>query len=106
MDLDKEVGDYCNNDGFDTAKVQLYNVIELRICREITKYVTFTESIKTVQDLRKYLIFSEVEQFGEGKFIEENDDFKKYFRFTYDFSIIAEDINLRELMGENKSSRQ
>lgn len=106
MDPEKQVGNYCNNNDFNRAKLYFYDVIQLRICREMTKLVTFTESIKSVENLRKHLIFEEVEKFGEGKLKKEKNDYKNFFRFTYDFNIIAEDINLRELFGSNKSSRQ
>ena len=52
MDPEKKVGDYCDNIDFDRIKVQYYNVLTLRICRAITKLVTYTDSIKSVKDLR------------------------------------------------------
>ena len=75
MESDKYIGDYLDKDLFYRCKVVLYNVLFLRICREVTKLVTFTPAIKTVNDLRKFLVFSELEKFGEGK-LKDDKDFK------------------------------
>ena len=75
MELDKEISEYCNDKEFCRAKVHFYDVFQLNICRKITKLVTFTDEHQKVRDLNKYLIFSEVEEFGNGKLTEEN--FKK-----------------------------
>ena len=52
-------------------------MLTLNICFDTIKLVTFTDDIKYVKDLRKYLIFSEVEKYGEGKLKEEKNEFRK-----------------------------
>lgn len=106
MEPENLIGDYCNKDEFNRCKVSFYNVLTLKICFDMIKLVTFTDDIKSVKDLRKYLIFSEVEKYGQGKLKEEKNDFRKYFRFTYNFDIINESIDLHDLLGGNKCSRQ
>ena len=85
------------------VKVQLFNVLTLKICYKLTKLVTFSDDLQTVDDLRKLLIFDEVEEFGDGKLKEE--DFRQWFLFTYNFAVIPESAQLKNLIKPNKSSR-
>ena len=105
MDPEKYIGDYMDADEFYRCEVKFYNVLYLRICHDITKLVTFTDNIKRVSDLRKYLVFSEVKDFGDD-LKEEKDDFKNMFRFTYNHSIINEVVDLHELIRPDHCSRQ
>ena len=62
-------------------KISLYNVITLNICYTLTKFITFTKDIKEVNDLRQYLIFDEIKQFGGDKL--EKETFRDKFLFTF-----------------------
>ena len=86
----KDIGSYFKPGGNNKVRIEFYNVLTLKICYTLTKLVTFTDELKTVDDLRNLLVFSEIEEFGDGK-LEEN-SFKQWFLFTYNFAVIPESV--------------